>query len=55
MMRTILTTTMDFLNDAWFWIMVTACSELIGLNKKLKDNSIIELVFHVLMALKPKK
>jgi hypothetical protein len=46
---------MDFLNDAWFWIMVTACSELIGLNKKLKDNSIIELVFHVLMALKPKK
>lgn len=45
---------MDILQNPVFWIIVTACSEIIGMNKRLKDNSIIELVFHVLMALKPK-
>ena len=46
---------MDFLTQPWFWIVMTAASELIGLNKKLKDNSIIELGIHAIMALKPKK
>lgn len=45
---------MDLLQNPVFWIVVTAASEIIGMNKRLKDNSIIELVFHVLMSLKPK-
>lgn len=45
---------MDFLSEPWFWILVTAASELIGISK-LKDNSIIELVLHTLMRLKPLK
>lgn len=45
---------MDVLQSPIFWIIVTAASEIIGMNKRLKDNSIIELVFHVLMTLKPK-
>lgn len=45
---------MDILQSPVFWIIVTACSEIIGMNKRLKDNSIIELVLHVLMTLKPK-
>lgn len=43
---------MDFLSEPWFWILVTAASELIGISK-LKDNSIIELVLHTVMRLKP--
>lgn len=46
---------MNFLAEPWFWVIMTAVSELIGLNKRLKDNSIIELVLHAVMALKPKK
>ena len=38
-----------------FWIAVAAASEIIGLNPKLKANSIIQLVFQILKALKPKK
>ena len=45
---------MDLLQNPAFWIVLTAVSELIGMNKKLKDNSIIELVLHAVMALKPK-
>jgi hypothetical protein len=37
-----------------FWIVVAAASELIGMSK-LKDNSVIQLLFHALQALKPKK
>ena len=33
---------------------MTAVSEIIGMNKKLKDNSIVELLLHAVMALKPK-
>ena len=44
----------DLLSNPVFWIVLTAISELIGLNKKLKDNSIIELVLHTVMSLKPK-
>ena len=43
----------DLLSNPIFWIVVTAASEIIGLSK-LKDNSIIELVLHLLMRLKPK-
>lgn len=38
-----------------FWIVVAAASEIIGLNPKLKANSIIQLIFQILKALKPKK
>ena len=44
----------DILSSPVLWIVLTAVSELIGLNKKLKDNSIIELVLHTVMSLKPK-
>lgn len=45
---------MDFLSHPAFWIIVAAASELIALSP-LKDNSIVELVFHVLRILKAKK
>lgn len=44
----------DLLSNPVFWIVLTALSEIIGCNKKLKDNSIVELVMHAVMALKPK-
>ena len=43
----------ELLSNPIFWIIVTAISEIIGMSK-LKDNSIIELVIHTLMAGKPK-
>ena len=49
----IVTSMADLLSSPIFWIVITALSEIIGMSK-LKDNSIIELVFHVLMRLKPK-
>ena len=45
---------MDFIHHPAFWICVAAVSELIALSP-LKDNSIIQLVFHALRALKGKK
>jgi hypothetical protein len=45
---------MDFLQHPAFWIVVAAASELIALSP-LKDNSIIQLVFHALRTLKGKK
>lgn len=45
---------MDFLHQPAFWIIVAAASELIALSP-LKDNSIIQLVFHALRAIKGKK
>ena len=44
----------DLLSSPIFWIVVTAASEIIGMSK-LKDNSVIELVLHTLMRLKPKR
>ena len=38
-----------------FWIAVAAASEIIGLNPKLKANSIIQLVLQALYAIKPGK
>jgi hypothetical protein len=45
---------MDFLSHPAFWICVAAASELIALSP-LKDNSLIQLVFHALRAIKGKK
>lgn len=45
---------MDFLQHPATWIIVAAASELIALSP-LKSNSIIELVFQILYALKGKK
>jgi hypothetical protein len=45
---------MDFLTHPAFWICVAAASELIALSP-LRDNSIIQLVFHALKAIKAKK
>jgi hypothetical protein len=45
---------MDFLHHPATWILVAAASELIALSP-LKDNSIIQLVFHALRSIKGKK
>ena len=37
-----------------FWVVISALSEIIGMSK-LKDNSVIELIFHLLMRLKPRR
>lgn len=43
------------LSSPVLWIIVAAASELIALNPKLKSNSIIQLVFQILNAIKAKK
>ena len=45
---------MDFLSHPAFWIVLAAVSELIALSP-LKSNSIIQLMFQMLYALKPGK
>jgi hypothetical protein len=45
---------MDLIHHPAFWVVIAAASELIALSP-LKDNSIIQLVFHALRALKGKK
>jgi hypothetical protein len=45
---------MDFLNHPATWIVLAAASELIALSP-LKDNSIIQLIFHALRSIKGKK
>ena len=45
---------MAILESAIFWIVLAAASEIIALSP-LKDNSIIQLVFHTLEKLKPGK
>lgn len=46
---------MDFLNHPAIWIVLAAASELIALSPQLKANSIIQLLFQALYALKPGK
>ena len=46
---------MDILHNAAFWIVIAAASELIGMNPKLKANSIVQLVLQILELLRPKK
>jgi hypothetical protein len=45
---------MAILESAVFWIVLAAASEIIALSP-LKDNSIIQLVFHTVKSLKPGK
>jgi len=45
---------MDFIHHPAFWVAVAAASELIALSP-LKDNSIVQLVFHALRSIKGKK
>ena len=44
----------EILSHPAFWIIVAAASEIIALSP-LKDNSVIQLVFHTLRSLKAKK
>lgn len=44
---------MAIFESAIFWIVIAAASEIIALTP-YKDNSIIELVFHALQAIKKK-
>jgi hypothetical protein len=44
----------EFLNHPAFWIVLAAASELIALSP-LKSNSIIQLVFQAIYALRPAK
>ena len=37
-----------------FWVVIAAASELIGMSK-LKDNSVIQLLFTALRSIKPVK
>jgi hypothetical protein len=37
------------------WIVIAAASEIIALSPKLKSNSVVQLIFSVLRALKAKK
>ena len=45
---------MAIFESAIFWIVVAAASEIIALSP-LKDNSIIQVVFHALDSVKGKK
>jgi|GEM_PF-2189064 len=45
---------MELLQNPIFWIVVTAASEIIGMNPKWKSNSILEVSLGLLMKLKPK-
>jgi len=44
----------EILSSPITWIVVAAASEIIALSP-LKDNSVIQLVFHTLRSLKAKK
>jgi len=44
----------DMFTHPAFWILYAAASEIIGLSP-LKDNTVVQFVFHVLGRLKPKK
>jgi hypothetical protein len=45
---------MEFLQEPWFWVLIGAASELIGMSP-LKSNSVIQLLLTGIKALKPKK
>ena len=44
----------QILSHPAFWVVVAAASELIGMSK-LKDNSVIQLLFTALRSIKAKK
>lgn len=45
----------EILTSPVTWIVVAAASEIIALSPKLKSNSVVQLIFSVLRALKVKK
>jgi hypothetical protein len=45
----------ELLTSPITWILVAAASEIIALSPALKSNSVIQLIFQVLAALKEKK
>jgi len=45
---------MDFLNHPATWIIIAAASELIALSP-LKSNSVVQLIFQALYAIRPGK
>ena len=45
---------MDFLNHPATWIVLAAASELIALSP-LKSNSVVQLIFQALYAIRPTK
>jgi len=45
---------MDFLNHPATWIIIAAASELIALSP-LKSNSVVQLLFQALYAIRPGK
>jgi hypothetical protein len=45
----------QLLQEPWFWVVFAAASELIGMNKKLSQNSVIELVLKLVGQMKPRK
>ena len=47
--------TVEFLQHPAFWIVLAAASELIGLSPQLKANSIVQILFQALYAIKPGK
>ena len=44
----------EIISSPAFWVVVAAASELIGMSK-LKDNSVIQLLFTALRSLQAKK
>lgn len=44
---------MEILQEPWFWVVLTAISELVGMSK-LKSNSIVELALKAAFSLKPR-
>jgi len=44
----------EFLNHPAFWIVLAAASELIALSP-LKSNSVVQLIFQALYAIRPAK
>lgn len=43
----------DIISHPAFWVVVAAASELIGMSK-LRDNSVIQLLFTMIRSIRPK-
>lgn len=44
----------DIIGHPAFWVVVAAASELIGMSK-LRDNSVIQLLFTMIRSIRPKR
>ncbi len=45
---------MEVLQSPFFWIVITAASEIIGMNPKWKHNSVLQVMLGLVVKLKPK-